>query len=129
MSDLNEKFEKFNDTPDTTNEFEPEDIEKNKLMAVFAYLSWLVIIPIIAAKDSKFAKFHANQGLVLAISEVIIGIVMGVLRDIPVVGFIFSLVGGAVSVVCFVLTILGLVNAATGKAKELPIIGKIRIIK
>ena len=71
MSDLNDKINEFTDTPDTTAEYEPEDIEKNRILALFSYLSWLVLIPLIAAKDSKFAKFHVNQGLVLAIAEVL----------------------------------------------------------
>ena len=32
-------------------------------MAILAYFGILVLIPILAAKDSKFARFHANQGL------------------------------------------------------------------
>ena len=34
-----------------------------------------------------------------------------------------------ISALFLVLSIIGIVNAATGKAKELPVIGKIRIIK
>lgn len=129
MSDLDKKFDEFNNTPDTTADYDPADIEKNKIMALFAYLSWLVIIPILAAKDSKYAKFHGNQGLVLAIAEIIVGIFYGILSEIPFVGIIFSIIGSVISLFCFVLTILGIVNAVSGKAKELPIIGNFRIIK
>ena len=47
--------------------FDSADIEQNKVMAVLAYIGPLVLVPILAAKDSKFAKFHANQGLTLFI--------------------------------------------------------------
>lgn len=129
MADFNEKFDELNNTPDTTAEFSKDDIEQNRIMAVFAYLSWLVIIPLVAAKDSKFAKFHANQGLVLAITEIVIGVFLGVLRDIPVLGIIFSIAGSLLSLACFILMVLGIINAANGKAKELPIIGGVRIFK
>ena len=129
MADFNEKFDELNNTPDTTAEFSKDDIEQNRIMAVFAYLSWLVIIPLVAAKDSKFAKFHANQGLVLAITEIVIGVFLGVLRDIPVLGIIFSIAGSLLSLACFILMVLGIINAANGKAKELPFIGKFRILK
>ena len=47
------------------------DIEKNKPMAILAYLSWLVLIPVLLGRKSKFARYHANQGLVIAIAETV----------------------------------------------------------
>ena len=129
MSDFNEKFNKFNDTPDTTEEFDQNDIQQNKAMAILAYLSWLVIIPIFAAKESKFARFHANQGLVLAIAEIICWVVLGILGNLPFIGWIFSIVDGLFSLVCLIFAVIGIVNAANGKAKELPVVGKFRILK
>ena len=120
-------------TADTTAQYDPADVEKNKAMGVLAYLSWLVLIPIFAAKDSKFARFHANQGLVLLIASAIFGVVKWVLSEILLaiswslyfVTVIISLLG----LVFLALAIIGIVNAATGKAKELPVIGQIRILK
>lgn len=120
-------------TADTTAQYDPADVEKNKAMGVLAYLSWLVLIPIFAAKDSRFARFHANQGLVLLIASAVFGVVRGVLSAILLaisehlyfVTVILSLLG----LVFLALTIIGIVNAATGKAKELPVIGQIRILK
>lgn len=129
MSDINDKLNELNNTADTTSEFSQEDIEQNKVMAILAYISWLVLIPIFAAKESKFARYHVNQGLVLAIAEIIIWIVFGILARIPFIGLIFSLINALLSLGCFVLAILGIVNAANGKAKELPIIGKVKILK
>ena len=90
-------------------------------MAVLAYIGILVIIPIICAKDSKFARFHANQGLVLCI----IGIVAGILGRIKLIGWIFKALG----LVVIVLAIVGIVYAIQGKAKELPVIGNCKILK
>lgn len=129
MADLNEKLNAINDTADTTGEFDKQDIEQNKIMALLAYLSWLVIIPLIAAKDSKFARFHCNQGIVLALVEIAVGIVCGILSIIPYVGWIFTILGGLVGLCAFILSILGIINAVNGRAKELPIVGKFRILK
>lgn len=120
-------------TADTTAQYDPADVEKNKAMGVLAYLSWLVLIPIFAAKDSRFARFHANQGLVLFIASAIFGVARWILSEILLaiswrlyfVTIIISLFG----LVFLALAIIGIVNAATGKAKELPVIGKIRILK
>lgn len=129
MPDLNEKFNEFNNTADVTAEYDQNDIQQNKVMAIFAYLSWLVLIPIFAAKESKFARFHANQGIVLAIAEIICLVVLGILDDLPLIGWIFSVVGGLFGLVCLIFALIGIVNAANGKAKELPIVGKFRILK
>ena len=122
MADINNVM----NTPDTTAEYSQEDINNNKIMAVLAYIGILVLVPILAAKDSKFARFHANQGLVLLIAGIIGGIVGGLLGLIPYVGWIF---GTVISIFFFVLAILGIVNAVQGKAKELPLIGKFKILK
>ena len=129
MSDLNDKFNEFNNTADTTAEYDPNDIRKNKGMAILAYLSWLVLIPIFAAKGSKFARFHANQGLVLALAEIICWIVLGILGNLPIIGWLFSIIDGLFSIVCLLFAIIGIVNAVNGRAKELPIVGKFRILK
>lgn len=124
-----EAFNKFNDTKDDTSAFDPVDIESNKVMGILSYLSWLVLIPLIAAPKSPFARFHANQGLILAIIETVFSIVLGTLSLIPVVGIIFNIILSLSGLVFLLFTILGIVNAANGKAKELPVIGKIRLIK
>ena len=129
MSDLNDKINEFTDTPDTTSEYEPEDIEKNRIISLFSYLSWLVLIPLIVGKDSKFAKFHVNQGLVLAIAEVLCILIVRILSHIPIIRLIAGIAGSVLGVVFFIFAILGIVNAVNGKAKELPIIGNIKLIK
>lgn len=129
MADINEKLNELNNTADTTNEFDPQDIQNNKAMAILAYLSWLVLIPLFAAKDSKFARFHVNQGLVLAIGELIVLTIIGILTRIPFIGWIFGILESLAGLVFFILLIVGILNAANGKAKELPIVGKYRILK
>ena len=129
MTDLNEKINELSETADTTSEFDQNDIQQNKAMGILAYLSWLVLIPLFAAKESKFARFHCNQGLVLAIAEIAIWVVCGILSRIPFIGWLFVVIEGLLGVVFLVLSILGIINAAKGQAKELPIIGKFRILK
>ena len=117
-----DKVAGLNNTPDTTTEYDPKDIEDNKVMALLAYIGILFLVPLLAAKDSKFAKFHTNQGIVLFIAVIILGVVMA----IPILGWIVGAVGG---VITLVLAIIGIVNAVQGRAKELPIIGKFKILK
>lgn len=120
-------FTQLNDTPDTTADYTKEDIDKNKVMGVLAYLGLLVLVPLLAAKDSKFARFHSNQGLVLLIAEGICSVLSAILPLIPF--WLIRLPIYLVQIALFVLAIIGIVNAASGKAKELPLIGKITILK
>ena len=108
------------------NYMDPNDVQQNKVMAVLAYIGILFLVPLLAAPNSQYARFHTNQGLVLFLFDIVVGILTAVLAFIPFIGLIVSsLLGLGI----FVLMILGIVNAATGKANELPLIGKSRIIK
>lgn len=128
QQDLGAKIAQLNNTEDTTKDYDNSDIESNKVMAVLAYIGILVLVPILAAKNSKYARFHANQGLVLFIAEIIYNFVSVIIRAILPLAVV-NIILWVISVLFLVLSIIGIVNAATGKAKELPVIGKIRIIK
>ncbi len=117
-----DKAKELMNTPDLTAEFDQADIDANKGLSLLAYLGILVLIPLLAAPNSRYARFHTNQGLVLWIASMIISAV----AIIPILGWIVSFVGG---IITFVLMIIGIVNAVSGKAKQLPIIGKFTLIK
>ncbi len=118
--DLSAKLTELNNTADTTAEYDAQDIEKNKIMAVLAYVIFL--IPLLAAKESKFARFHTNQGLVLFIGAIL----SSVITVIPLIGWIVAPIAG---IAITILAVIGIVNAIGGKAKELPVIGKFKILK
>lgn len=90
-------------------------------MAGLAYI--IFFLPLVACPDSAFGKFHANQALILLILGLGGSIVLSI---IPILGWILLPV---LSIFVLVLGIIGLVNGLSGKAKELPLIGKFRIIK
>lgn len=105
-----------------TGPIDPNDIQQNKVMAVLAYFGFLFLVPLLAAPNSRFARFHANQGLVLFLAE----IALGIITVIPFVGWIIGSLG---ELAALVFAIIGIVHAANGEVKELPLIGKIQIIK
>lgn len=94
-----------------------KDIEENKAIAAISYIGPLCLIPLLAKKDSAFAQYHAKQGLILFIAEVILSFLYG----IPFIGwFLIAPLGGLFT---FILFIIGLLNALGGKTKPLPLIG------
>ncbi len=104
---------------------DPKDVQDNKVMAILAYFGILFLIPLFAAKESPFARFHTNQGCILFIVGVAIYILTTVLTFVSP----FLALLGLINLVIFVFAIIGIINAAKGEMKELPIIGKYRIIK
>lgn len=102
-------------------EFEEEDIEKNKTIAGLAY--FIFFLPLLATPESKFGKFHANQGLLLLILGVGGNLILSL---IPILGWVLIL---PFSILVLVLAVMGLINAFGGKVQELPLIGQFKIIK
>jgi uncharacterized membrane protein len=89
--------------------------KKNTGMAAIAYI--VFFIPLLTdAKNDPFVKYHVKQGLVLFIGYVIeyfIGMV-------PIIGHIlYPLLGIAL----FILLVIGVMNALSGKEKPLPFVG------
>jgi uncharacterized membrane protein len=128
--------------------FDKKDIDAGKGMAVLSYI--IALIPYFAEKKNKYVRFHAVQGmniLIIAVgwtivSQIILAIItaasigsvystysysagVGGLALVGILGMVFS----AVSILIGVLDIIGLVYAAQGQAKAVPLLGKIRIIK
>ncbi len=101
--------------------FSQEDIDKNKVFAVLAYLGILWLVGLLAAKESPFARFHVNQGLILFICGIAL-----YFASIPLmflgIGFILLPV---TQLAWLVFAIIGIINAAKGEAKPLPLIGKL----
>ena len=133
-SDFSEKVNKtigeIQNVPDYSGFYHPQDIEQNKMISILSYLGLLFLIPFLAKKDSPFARFHVNQGMVLFFTEAVYNVVLRIVRGLfkgTILGFIPGILG-ILDIAFFVLMILGIINAVNGKAKELPIIGKIRII-
>ncbi len=132
--------QKLGNTADHSAEYDKTDVEANKVMALLSYLGFLVIVPILAAKHSPYARFHANQGLVLflvmlayAIAD---GIVTTILRVVLYSGLglwsIYSMCSSIINLLYVgftIFAIIGIINVLNGRAKDLPIIGKYRVLK
>ncbi len=88
----------------------------NTLMAVVAYV--LFFVPLLTeAKNDHFVKFHVKQGLVLFIACVASAIFI----RLPVIGWILMV---PLNVFLFIVWIMGILNALSGKQKHLPLIGE-----
>lgn len=85
-----------------------------KTTSIVAYLTWIGLLIAILAGDKEGAKFHVNQALVIWL--------FSLLAIIPCIGWIWA-------IFIFVCWIIGLIAAINQEEKEVPLIGKIRILK
>ncbi len=98
-------------------EFDPADVEANKTAAGLAYIAFF--IPLIMAPNSQYAKFNANQSLLILIGY----FAAGIISVIPFIG----LISGLLFLALGVFSIMGLVYGFTGKTKPLPLLDKLNI--
>ena len=89
-------------------------------MAALSYVFVLCLIPLLLSRDSAYVQFHAKQGLVLFIVEVVVMILASVLVFIPLLGWLANLV---MYLFVFIMAITGFVKALQGKKWEMPWLG------
>ena len=124
-----EDMEKKPETP------EKEELKGKKITAGLAYLFWFTLIPMIYASESKFIKYHANQGFVLAIAETIFLILTAIVSKIVwAVSRPTSLLVETIMLAIFVgvfgmLSLIGIFNVIRGKERPIPTFGHIQLLK
>lgn len=96
-----------------------QTVQEGKTMAIISYIFWLgLIIAIFMNNKDKntFTSFHIRQSF-------------GILLLNLGAGFAFQYInitfGSLVAAISFVLWILGLISAAKGEEKEVPLFGKL----
>jgi uncharacterized membrane protein len=87
------------------------DVEANKTLAAISYLWILCLIPLLTKQDSKFAQFHAKQGLVLFGIELVASIL-----------FWFPVFGQLISIALVIVSIIGIIKAYNGEWYKMPYI-------
>lgn len=126
----------FFGTKDETNRFKQEDIENNLALAVLSYIPFMFFIPMIIKPTSGYLRYHGIQGLTMFLTFVgleFIDVLLCAIANAAVPGAVGSYISIAVTLIanlCVLLLIaIGIANAVKGYARELPIIGKIKLLK
>lgn len=101
--------------------FDKETNDQARVSSAVGYLFFFV--PIIMHPESKFARYHCNQGLILAIM-MYLGTLM--IAAIPKAGPFLAIPW---LLFCFGCMIRGIILALQGKAKRIPFFGKLVIVE
>ncbi|MFA6304474.1 MAG: hypothetical protein WCV73_01425 [Patescibacteria group bacterium] len=96
------------------NQISPDrDIEDNKILAAIGYVWILCLVPLFLKRNSQFTQFHAKQGLMLFVAEVVGWLIFW----IPLIGwFLWLLV--------IIMAVMGIMSALQGRYWEMPVLGK-----
>jgi uncharacterized membrane protein len=98
----------------------PEDkssiTQDDKVFAALSYMWILCLVPLLIKRDREFVQYHARQGLVLFIAELI----LSVIGMIPVLGWLVGFFGW---IAATILSVLGIVAALVGRYWEMPFLG------
>ncbi len=103
----------------------------HKLFAILGYiLPFLFFLPLLneKSKHNAFARFHANQQLILLILGVGIHFLVTPFL-IMSLGFSAYMFSSLLNLALFVFVVLGVINASQEEMKELPLIGGFKLLK
>ncbi len=84
-----------------------KEIEEGRLFAILAYISFLCFVPLFLKKDNRFAFFHAKQGLVIFIGEILAAVLSAVPFFGAIVQFLAILVFSLASVIGIIQVLMG----------------------
>ena len=87
------------------------DIEKNKTVAALSYAWILFLVPLLSKRHSKFAQFHAKQGLVLFVIKLAAGLFMW-----------FPFFGQLLMLALVVVSVMGIIKTLNGEWWKMPYI-------
>ncbi|MFA6522390.1 MAG: DUF4870 domain-containing protein [Patescibacteria group bacterium] len=98
------------------------DVEEHKVVAAIGYIFILCFIPLLLAKESPYAQFHAKQALALFIIDVGVMIFNTVFGWFPIIGWFLAL---GLTLAIFVLSIIGFLKAFQGEKWEMPLVSQL----
>jgi uncharacterized membrane protein len=96
---------------------ESNDVQQNRIFALLSYFGILLLIPMLARRESTFCRYHLNQGLVLFFADMVLNYVCGLIGILSILKFGI-----------LILMIMGIINCVKGVCAPLPLIGNIQIL-
>jgi len=91
--------------------------DEGRLAAIMSYIPFLCFVPLLKMKDNPEARFHARQGVMLFLVELVA--ILFLIDDIS--GFVFR----AVLIVAVAFSVAGIYFGLQGKNYRLPIISEL----
>ena len=106
-----------------------EEISNGRLIAAVSYLPGLCFIGLLGFPENRYTVFHARQGFVLFLVEIVVAIAFGIfdasLGRIPWVGLILgAILKFVVWIGLLIVTVYGVAKGASGELVRVPFLGE-----
>lgn len=137
---IKEKILILLETTDHTEEFSLNEIESGKALSIVSYL--IPIVPFILSKKNNYIHFHTINGMNLLFTYLIFLIIKRTLSYIfgtpcdlvsgikcMILPLSLKILFALINMIFSLIVLLGLLNVCNNKAKELPLINKIKFFK
>lgn len=122
--------EKQKDNAGDGAEGKEKETERKVVFSLCYLWGILFFLPLILYKNDEEAKFRANEGLVILIVSIIGNAVFGILTAIGgAVATVFGIITGVFNLGILILAVIGIINVINGDKKELPLLGKYKLIR
>jgi len=94
------------------------------VMIVLSYLWLLALIPLLVEKEDREVQWHAKNGLVLTLAEILIWVVLGIVGHIHVFACLGCFVWPIIGVIFLVVRILCIVKGINGDRFVIPVLSQ-----
>lgn len=107
-----------------------KEIEEGKVLAILGYIIGIVAIVVLILRNNNFSLYHAKQWLILLIAAFAVWIPLAIVTVLATViapkaaGCVMMAIYPVVWLGIIALAIMGVINAAQGQCKPLPLIGQ-----
>lgn len=101
--------------------------DPGKTMAIVSYLTiigWIIAFVKNKEQRSELTAYHLRQAAMLMAVAVVLNVGVTILARIPGLGLIMGILSLVVSLGLLVFWIMGIIAAASGEQKPLPVIGQ-----
>lgn len=126
----------FFDTKNENSLLKQDDIDENCNLAMVSYIPFLFFIPMIIKPCSGYLRYHGIQGLTMFLTFIILeffNIILGAICNSvfnDMLGTVLTvIITVVINLAVLLLISIGIANAVKGAARELPIIGKYKLLK
>ncbi len=100
---------------------------EDRTVAILAYITiigFIIAIVMHGSKKTPLGSFHLRQVLGLVVTGLALWLPGIIISMIPVVNFLMLLIWPLIGISMFVLWLLGLIAAANGQSKPVPVLGE-----
>jgi uncharacterized membrane protein len=102
-------------------------VTEDRTVAILAYITiigFIIAIVMHGSKKTPLGSFHLRQVLGLVVTGLALWLPGVIISMVPFVNFLMLILWPAIGISLFVLWLLGLIAAANGQQKPVPVLGE-----